>query len=227
MLNYRAEELKRRQENTRDLRNNLIENKIDKSLREKIENFCERHSLEFDLVKYKLIHDDLFVLPFTKDPSKQSIHQELARDYIKNIPGVISFKSLPAGGKNSLYVINGMVVPDALKQNSSSNAKSIDFEWKYLNRIGEEVQCYASHKYTNAEGGAQDNQYHDITSYLSNAVEHKGNLYFYAICDGNYYQRFQKGVNSSRIDYLNSSFSGPRCKALTVDNLQNHMISFL
>lgn len=224
MLDYRAEELKLRQKNTRDLRNNLLKNKIDKSLRKKIESFCERHSLEYELIKYKILHDDLFVLNFIKDPAKQSIHQELAGSFIKKIQNVISFEELPAGGKNALYVINGIVVPEKMKKSSSAKVKSIDFRWKYLNSIGEEIQCYASHKYTHSDGGAQDNQYTDATSFLSNASSHKGNDFFYAICDGSYYQRSEPGTILSRVDFLNSSFKGPRCMAITVNELQNHML---
>lgn len=227
MLDYKSEELKRRQQNTKKLRDSLSNNKVDKSLHEKIVNFCEKHSLEYELIKYKIIHDDLFVLNFIKDPTKQSIHQELAAAYIKKIPGVSSFQTLPAGGKNALYVINGIVLPESMKKNSSSNVKSIDFEWIYTNHIGQKIKCYASHKYTHAEGGAQDNQYHDATSFLSNAMGHQGNDFFYAICDGDYYQRLQKGTSLKKIDYLNNSFVGPNCKAITVNDLESHMASTL
>lgn len=222
MLDYRLEELKQRKKNTEALRKQLESNKIDKWLKEKIENFCERHDLSFNLVKYKIIHDDLFVLNFIKEPSKQTLHQNLAKQFMLDMNCITDFHVLPASGKDSLFVINGIVMKEEQKKSSSVSVKSIDFEWKFKNDIGESIQCYASHKYTHQDGGAQTQQFTELMTFLENAQKHKQNLFFYAICDGRFYQSPYEG-SLTKIEYLNKNYSGHRCHALTINDLESHM----
>lgn len=227
MLDYRMEELSRRQENTRKLRESLSENKIDKKLREKISSFCDRHSLEFELVKHKMLIDDLFILSFITEPSRQTLHQDLASKFMANISNIQNFKVLPSNGKDSLFVINGMVVSESQKKDTSVSVKSIDFQWVYTNKIGEEINCYASHKYTHQGGGAQDHQFKEIMTFLDNAKRYSGvSCFFYAICDGQYYQYPYEG-SLSRIEYLNKNYQGNRCCSLTINDIQQHMLNNL
>lgn len=226
MLDYRLEELKVRQANTKQLRESINSGKIDKFLKEKIYNFCERHDIEFDLIKYKLMTDDLFVLNFIKEPSKQTFHQTLATEFMKKIPNVSNFQLLPAGGKDALYVVNGMVVPGSLIASSTVNVKSIDFHWIYTNSIGQKIECYASHKYTYQGGGSQDHQFKELITFQGHARQHQGDKYFYAICDGRYYL-LPYETSLSKIDYLNKNFSGNRCCALDINHIENHMQSTL
>ena len=227
MVDYKLAEMMKRQENTRILRSNIASNKIDIKLKEKIDNFCDRRCIEYELVKYKILTDDLFILFFIKDPGKQSIHQKLASEYLEKVENVYEFSTLPANGKNALYVINGMVLTEEQANVSSSTVKSIDFEWKYLNQVGDIIQCYASHKYTNDEGGGQDNQYKDIISFLENSQKHKStNTFFYAICDGKYYQRATNGY-MTRMEYLNNTYRGNRTIALTINDIEQHMLKNL
>ncbi len=226
MLDYRLEELKQRQKNITDLRNKLQNGKIDKKLLEKISKFAEKFGYEKELIIYKLIHDDLFLLFFIKDPAKQGFHQNLGANFIENIPNVFDFEVLPANNEKSLYVSGGTLLTYTQMKSSSALIKSIDFQWKYKNIAGQEIQCYASHKYTFEAGGAQDNQFKDISIFLEHAQKHRGNLYFYAICDGDYYKP-PFGNYLSKIDYLNNHYSGPRCYALDVNQLEDHMLKNL
>ena len=222
MLDYIFEELKQRKLNTAALRKQLESTKIDNWLKEKIESFCERHDLSFNLVKYKIIHDDLFVLNFIKEPAKQTLHQNLAKKFMLNMDCISDFQVLPAAGKESIFVINGIIMKEEQKKNSSVSVKSIDFEWKFTNPIGEIVQCYASHKYTHQEGGAQTQQFTELMTFLENAQKHKQNLFFYAICDGRFYKAPYEG-SLTRIDYLNKNYSGPRCHSLTINDIESYM----
>lgn len=224
MLNYRLEELKRREENTKKLRDSLSKNKIDKKLKEKIINFCDRHALEFELIKHKILIDDLFILNFITEPSRQTLHQDLASKFIKIIPNIKNFKVLPSNGKDSLFVINGIIVKEHQKKDTSINVKSIDFEWTYINKIGEEIPCYASHKYTHQSGGAQDHQFKEIMTFLENANKYSKKLnFFYAICDGKYYQNPYE-CSLTRIEYLNKNYQRNRCYSLTINDLEDHML---
>ncbi|MBI1624940.1 hypothetical protein [Comamonas suwonensis] len=226
MLDYRAEELRHRKLNTKSFREKLAENRLDKALIEKINSFCERHDLSFNLVKYKILHDDLFCLYFIKDPGRQGIHQAIAAEFIKSISCIESFRVLPASGKDSLYGINGMVVSEAQKKNSSEGVKSIDFEWAFPNAIGEKIKCYASHKYTHQDGGAQRQQFIEQMKFMEHAQRHKQNLFFYAICDGSYY-RSPYEDSLDKIDYLNKNYGGPRCRAISLEKLEQHIKSNL
>ena len=226
MLDYRAEELRHRKRNTKLFREQLAANRLDKDLLEKIKSFCERHDLSVPLVKYKLLHDDLFCLYFIKDPGRQGIHQAIAAQFIENLTCIADFRILPASGKDSLYGINGMVVDEAQKKNSSEGVKSIDFEWIFPNPIGEKIKCYASHKYTHQDGGAQKQQFIEQMKFMEHAQRHKQNLFFYAICDGSYYRApYENELN--KIDYLNKNYGGPRCCALSIEKLEQHMKAHL
>jgi hypothetical protein len=168
--------------------------------------------------------DDLFILNFIKEPSKQTFHQTLAMDFMQKIPNVFDFKLLPAGGKDALYVVKGMVVSGSQIASSTVNVKSIDFYWKYINPIGEKIECYASHKYTYQGGGSQDQQFKELMTFQENARHHQGNKYFYAICDGRYYQLPYEN-SLSKIDYLNKNVSGTRCFALNINDIEKHMLN--
>lgn len=222
MLDYKSEEYIQRQKNINELRFLIQENKLRKSDKNKIKKFSERFGLEYELINHKLMIDDLFVFAFIKDPIKQSFHQGLAANYISKIKGVVNFRQLNSKDSGSLYVINGMVVDHEQFNNSSVSVKSIDFEWDYINGNGELIRCYASHKYTNEAGGAQDNQYKDLQSFMDNAKSHRNKMYFYGIADGDYYLANNKdGIN--KIQLMNRNFIGNRCYALTINELDMHM----
>jgi hypothetical protein len=186
---YILEEQKARRANAEELRNNLN----DASVLHKIQCWAERHSLEFEFVRYKVLTDDAFALHFAKEPSRQSLHQKVAAAHIqKNIPLVRDFKSLAAGGRNALYVVNGMIIEADRRQSISAQGKSIDFTWNF-ECSGKVLSAYATHKHTKDEGGSQDNQYEDLISFLKSAEPSRDiNAIFFAICDGPYYRRHER-----------------------------------
>lgn len=225
MLNYRDEEIKSRKENTKKLRQSLSNN-IPKWLEDKIQSFCEKFDFDYDLIKYKILNDDLFLLNFIKDPIKQSFHQNLAINYIKNLKNVSNFQYLPSGGNNALYVISGIIVSGQSLKTSTANVKSIDFSWDYLNKQKQTIKCYASHKYTFQAGGSQDHQFSELISFLDHSKQHNGSDFFYAICDGRYYQLPYNGC-LTKIDYLNKNHKGNRSYSLDINQLENHMANIL
>jgi hypothetical protein len=219
ILDYDAEERKELAKNVRQARAEILRPNIPEHLVTKLTNYGVKHNLEYEYVLYKARIDDVFLLNFVKDPAKQTFHQRSAAEFIKKINGVKDFVSLPSKGPGSKFVHGGIVVEYEQIKDSSLHTKSIDFEWQYKKANGLIVTCYATHKHTKEAGGSQDNQFKDVQSFLGNAVSHHGQNYFFAICDGAYYQMaYQQYAN--KIDFLNQTYSGNRCIALTVNDLE-------
>lgn len=223
MLDYDEQEAAAIQSNLRDLQGKLARGTIDKGLNIKIENFSRRFGLEPELVRLKLLYDDLFLLSFIKAPGRQSFHQRLAFDYLRSLPGVCAPQVLPPSGVNAKFVVQGAVLPYSQYKDTSASTKSIDFEWKIQRPDNSWVTCFATHKFTGDEGGSQDNQFKDVQDFMKQAgscvAEH---LFFFAICDGPYYQRPQQH-QATRIDYLNTQFGRSRSKAVTINTLLQHL----
>ncbi len=225
MLDYIKEEKKELNKNISEIRDE-IKNKIGPDLKEKIKRFALKFGLSEKLIKYKVLNDDLFILCFIKEPNRQSFHQRLAADYINNIPNIINFKLLPAGGHNALYIISGQL-QTGRNITTSRKPKSIDFSWKFQTKQNGLIEFYATHKYTKEGGGGQDNQFNDIKLFLDNAQSYnRTDKFFIAICDGAYYNQSSYTQNnktySNKIDYLETTYCGinKRTKALEINQLQ-------
>jgi hypothetical protein len=219
MLDYAAKEAEAVQSNLADLRRRLESGKLGRGLEKKIQKFAKKYNLEFDLIRYKLLHDDLFPLTFIKEPSRQSFHETLAFNYLKALPGVINPQCLPSGGPGSKYVNGGTVLTFEQIEGVAGRSKSIDFEWTLARPNGTQVSCYATHKHTKEAGGSQDNQFKDVQSFLKEVKSQTSSrFFFFAICDGAYYDR-PLADQASHHDYLNQVFAGPRSKAVTINTL--------
>lgn len=101
---------------------------------------------------------------FCKDPSKQNVSEILAEK-------ILGVKKLPSSGKNCIrFNDNGEIV-----YNKELNTKSADFFYNGF---------YATQKYTNENGGAQDNQFADVVDFLKRgSIKYK----IMAIVDGAYW----------------------------------------
>ncbi len=230
MLNYIEEEKKELNKNISEIRDE-IKNKIGPDLKKKIKRFALKFDLSEKLIQYKVLNDDLFILCFIKEPNRQSFHQRLAADYIKNIPNIIDFKLLPSGGRNALYIISGQL-QTGKNITTSRKPKSIDFSWRFQTKQNGLVEFYATHKYTNEGGGAQDNQFNDIKLFLDNAQSYiKPDKFFIAICDGDYYNRSSYTQNNTKyinkINYLELIYGGinKRIKTLEINQLKTFIES--
>jgi hypothetical protein len=186
----------------------------------KIANFAEKYDKTPLFIRRKIMDDPIFALTFVKDPGRQSIHQTLAAQYITGFSKYpefadLKFTMLPAGGSAACY-INKQGQISHYNEAVDPLIKSIDFKWTWNN-----IMFYAAHKYTKDEGGAQDNQYHDLRLFLQYAkLNSNPSIMFYAIADGQYYQR------QDRLYHMNNDvdFKGPRCKAITINELANDLL---
>lgn len=154
---------------------------IDKPwVKEKIKN----HVTAFDgimteeEVREAILNNIVVASKFCKDPGKQNISEKLAIE-------VLGVEKLPSQGKNCIRFNNeGDIV-----STSTGNTKSADF------MFGE---YYATQKYTDGEGGAQDNQRNDVIDFLKRgSIKHK----VIAVVDGSYWDKYRPIIQK---EFLNN-----------------------
>lgn len=156
------EKKKKRLENIEEVRR-----EIDSAwVKEKIENHIQAFEgiMSFEDVREAILTDIIVASKFCKDPSKQNISEKLARK-------VLGTPKLPTQGKNCIrFNDNGDIV--SVKE---FNTKSADFKYK---------EYYVTQKYTDASGGAQDNQFADVVDFLKRgSIKYK----VAAIVDGSFW----------------------------------------
>lgn len=142
---------------------------IDKTwVKEKIQNHCAAFNgiMTEEQVRQAILNDVVVASKFCKDPGKQNISEKLAAE-------ILGLKKLPSQGKNCIrFNDNGEIV-----STSTGNTKSADFMYG---------EYYATQKYTDGEGGAQDNQRNDVIDFLKRgSISHK----VAAIVDGAYWDK--------------------------------------
>lgn len=212
-LNYKSSYNLALEKNIKQLRKQIDS----KQTETKIYNWAKKFKLKPSKIRQKIINDDIFALHYIIEPARQNFYEKLAADYIKKIPNVSNFKNLPNSGASALVVQSGSIFS---KKKAQSNAsKTIDFEWDTYG-----YKCYASHKYTKDEGGAQDNQYNDLRNFMENSRQNNDDdIRFFAICDGAYYQH-KDSNGDTKIKILNRDFYKPdKLIALPIDNLFEHL----
>lgn len=124
-------------------------------------------------VREAILTNIIVASKFCKDPGKQNISEKLAIE-------VLGVKKLPSQGKNCIrFNDNGDIVSI-----SSGNTKSTDFMYG---------EYYATQKYTDGEGGAQDNQRNDVIDFLKRgSIKHK----VAAIVDGVYWDKYRDVIRA-------------------------------
>lgn len=154
-------------------KNNIAEvrKEIDHSwVKEKITNHVKAFDgiFSYEDVKNAILTSDIVASKFCKDPSKQNISENLAAE-------VLGLDKLPTQGKRCIrFSDSGDIV-----STSTGNTKSADF---ILDGY------YATQKYTDGEGGAQDNQRNDVIDFLKRgSIKHK----VAAIVDGAYWDKYR------------------------------------
>lgn len=216
VVDYKGEYSKTLFKNLKEVLNEIES----KDMTLKISNWANKFNYSFDEIKEKIINDEIFRCVFAKDPAKQNLYQTLASKYIKSLNIVENFEVLPAGGKNAIYLINGKIFKGSQLQNQSKDIKSIDFKWDTKGFI-----FYASHKYTGMAGGAQDNQYEDIQTYLRHTRDcNEKNTIFLAICDGDYYlQKDSKTGDETKLERLERLTDNKTSFVLNINKLKEFL----
>ncbi len=196
--------------------------KYHKDFEVRIINYCEQWNLDKKYVLYRLNNTADIANIFIKDPSKQTLHQHFAAQWIAdNIPFIEDFKELPTSGTNAYYIYEGKLQPGN-ETDTAISGKSIDFTWKYKLK-DKTLSFYATHKHTKIHGGSQDNQFYDVVDFHKHAKScNDPNMYFLSITDGQYYQdRYTKAKSSNMnaIEFMRSEYCGSRNNATCTNTL--------
>jgi len=164
--------------------------KKDKFLIKKIESLRKEKLTEEEYKEFSTdkILEDLMTNPMLrvmlrKDPTKQSVHENTQIEWIKKnkYEDVIKLPS----SNNGVYLYNNSLCKE--KERNTNATKTLDIYSRSEN-------MYGILKYTNIEGGSQDNQYNDvkkfiieIIGYFNNNLEAVERFEFYL--DGKYYDK--------------------------------------
>lgn len=174
------EELKAiaRKINMEELREEISEKWVDT----KINNHLERNphlALSNQKIKELIIENDLVASFFAKDPSRQNFTEKIISKTINSIEGVENFEDLPSS--TYWYLVDGKVVK---LKSRPIGIKNIDYIFSFR---GQRFVC--TQKYTKDAGGAQDNQFNDIVSFLQQSLNMEEGTIAVAIIDGAYYTK--------------------------------------
>ena len=217
---YDHAKLKRWAKNIEDARDNPARRK------EAVVKFASKVGVSAEVLWHKLCTDDLAVLHFSIDPSKQTLHQTVAADWIQNLPGVLNFKILPGDGPDALYVYGGSILSSRQLVNSDM-PKSIDFFWEMITEYGVILKFYAAHKYTREDGGAQENQFRDLLAFATESAKlrKENGTRILSLADGDFYQKTRNKTNSgNRMQELKDVLSGSSfAEAMECKNLLRYL----
>lgn len=160
----------------------LKNNEIPLWLNDKVDNFIKRTYLnensKKEIIERLLKGDEILVTFFMRDPKRQNIYEKIfIKEMIKNNIEVIKLNS---SGKNAFYVIDDEIKTNIVKP---IGHKSLDFLIKIKNK-----EIYLINKYTNEEGGSQDNQFNDVIIQLKNIGTKTRNKVWVCL-DGEYYTK--------------------------------------
>ena len=152
---------------------------------------------------------------FATDPTKQRFHEKLAKCFIEKINGVENLELLP---NSKLYLVSGKIKDKKeLTKENPPKAKSLDFFWQY-----DDYKIYVSHKYTKDEGGAQENQYNDLKTFIEEANKcNAENTVFIAIADGEFYKRNNGKAGRTRIKNLKHLANTKNVFACAIEELES------
>lgn len=160
------EKKKARLKNIEEVRNDINSSWVEEKINSHIEAFDGIFTV--GQIKQAILSDDIVASKFCKDPGRQNITEKLAAN-------CIGLNKLPAQGKNCIrFNDQGELVHLA-----NGATKSADFLYNGY---------YATQKYTDSKGGAQDNQKNDVIDFLKRgSIKHK----VAAIVDGPYWEEYR------------------------------------
>jgi len=159
---------------------------MDDRVKERITNWCKKFDFPLSLAIYNYSIYEGFRFFWVIDPKKQDVAQIAFKNFITMIYGDGSIEQLDSSNNTSKYCFGGAVLDKSVVKNVESETKTIDF--KMTDLTGRNIWIY--HKRTSGNGGAQDNQFADVISFLKQASKSRDPMnVFIAVVDGTYYTK--------------------------------------
>jgi hypothetical protein len=172
---------------------------------EKIDKFCTKYNMSRGQVIASILSDTVAASHFAKSANRQRTAEIAQLQYLKEVRK-LNVKPLPSSGNESLRLRSGDLVKGTPKTVDST--KTID------------AVCgndYLFCKFTQGNGGAQDNQATDVIRFLDAAREytakHNDKLRFVAVLDGTYYDRHR---------FIFNDYQSERILVETSDSYRRH-----
>ena len=182
---------------------------LTKEKRERVRSWAMKKGLSIKECESEFRKNKLFRSLFTPDVSRQNVYEKAFHTTLAHTFGWTNVSKLHNGGDQALYVEKGQ-----LRQGSKAAknlAKSVDFDL-----VVDSKRFVISHKYTDSEGGSQDNQFTDVQLFLQECKGWKeSNTFAIAVVDGEYYKRF------GRLNFLKNNYETSKVFVTTSDKLES------
>lgn len=182
-----------------------------------------RYLTERDTLLNKAVRGDRAALALlAKVPSRQGLHQNVFADWLTRLQkrGLITdIEPLPTSGPNvQLLDRTGRIVPRLTVPIGDVAGKPLNFRLTVPCRGGTWT-IFIAHSYIGSDGGSQDNQFHEMRTFLINANKNTNpRTIFIAVCDGDYYVA-DRGDEKTRLDILIELQVGLKTVAVTSKRL--------
>lgn len=144
-----------------------------------------------------------------RKPTEKQVFQEriLVQHLHENSTTVGDVTSLPNKGEGAIWIRGGEARTTPPASRTERVTKSTDFSTMTSNDSTlPETPVLGIAKRTVGEGGAQDNQHHDVVHALKESMLLEG-IIVVAVLDGDYWEKIQKGSGMTRRDELSDEFS--------------------
>lgn len=191
-------------------------NQLPNWLEEKIKKLTDRTFLDekyVNTIKELLVTDnndikELLLTFLMKDPKRQNIYERVFYEEIQNAG--FNIKKLNSNGKKACYIFKDQILTGSEIISNGFNKpkelKSLDFSITLDNHT-----IYIVNKYTNENGGAQDNQYNDVITQLKEIGDLTENKVWFCL-DGKYYTKQKidalKKINNNAVILNLESLTG-------------------
>lgn len=201
---YKQRLIEQSQENNREARrvayHFLRKGVLHPAFEEKATNFCIAHNKSIREYMTQVLRVEYAAITFAKDPVKQNLRENCQLDYLTKIRG-LNVKRLNQSGDYALRLFDGDIIEG--KNYMDNRTRALDFVHANV-----DYTDYICAKYTNREGGSQDNSLKEVINFLIEANKYVSknentNIRFVALCDGSFYRGkfncFNKYLNSNVI----------------------------
>lgn len=185
---------------------------------------AEKLCMSADDLLFMLIEKDvpeLAILVLAKESGRTGYQEKLQYDALSTQSTTCSqWNDPPKSGANAYGLNHGNIV-----SMSDSMTKSVDFS-TVSKKYGKKVLVAA--KYTNEDGGAQDNQARDLEEFARQAPDRHSSIVVVLVADGAYYKKQRRGYNGMNFfDYIRSTYSDKNVIATTTSDFDENLGDFL
>ncbi len=164
---------------------------------DRIRSYCMDGGYDESEVREKIKNDEMFRWLFVKDPIRQNVHESLFLKFVGRMAGVHDAQKITGVRLYEGKILTGGEVKHL---GVEPPCKRINLHWEYKG-----CRFYAYHKYAGDTGGHQDNQYHNLKCFITEANKvGESKTVFLAIADGEFWNTINGRAGMAKIEKLKS-----------------------